>query len=355
MKLWRNILAAWFCALALLSCGKQSPDDAADGTPVVYVLYDPLALGDGSYNDLICAGVERAAVEHGLRTEHYAPLTFSDGQRFLRETIDEMAAAKDGVRRLLIVTSQSYDALVRQNNKKLEGNPKADLLYLETDQPLDGKGSTLILPYYGAMYEAGALLPAFSIRARVIGANPKTLPVVQAIDGFRDGFATTHVTSSRLTLQGEKSLTLEYLSQQDGGGFSISDAEALRILYPEGEQFWQATTLVPVCGGAGGTFARLIDILKNYMYMGIDVALPSAFSHLAAVKHIDRAMVLCIGQWLEGGMPAHQSLGLESGYTGVVLDPVDQVAREAIAKDLPAALREKIHQEAIEKEKAYEK
>jgi hypothetical protein len=31
-----------------------------------------------------------------------------------------------------------------------------DLLYLETSEPLDGKGSTLCLPYYGAMYEGGA-------------------------------------------------------------------------------------------------------------------------------------------------------------------------------------------------------
>ena len=36
-----------------------------------------------------------------------------------------------------------------------DGNYNA-LLYLETSEPLDGKGSTLCLPYYGAMYEGGA-------------------------------------------------------------------------------------------------------------------------------------------------------------------------------------------------------
>ena len=37
-----------------------------------------------------------------------------------------------------------------------------DLLYLETSEPLDGKGSTLCLPYYGAMYEGGAQAQALA-------------------------------------------------------------------------------------------------------------------------------------------------------------------------------------------------
>ena len=346
-------------AAALLACGKE-PQPAGGGSgsqepPVVTVLYDVQALGDCSYNDLIYAGVERAALKHGFRTVHHAPLSASDGQRFLQETITAMSGATDGVKRLLIVTSEAYDALLRQNNKKLESNPDADLLYLETDKPFDGKGSTLILPYYGAMYEAGALLPAFSIQARVVGANPQNVSVAAAIDGFRDGFATSHVVSSKILLQGEKTLTVEYLSQTVSGGYSISDADALKFLYPGGEQFWQTTTLVPVCGGAGVTFARLIDIFQNYMYLGIDVAVPSPYSHVAAVKHIDEAVGLCIGQWLKGEMPAHQSLGLESGYTGVVLNPIDKTAKEAVELDLPASLRETIHREAIAKEAAYGK
>ena len=341
-------------AVTMLSCGKEG-GTVSDEPPIVTVFYDPLALGDGSYNDLICAGVERAAVEKGLRTVHCSANTLADGKRLLENAIKDAAEAKDGVRRLIIVTSESYDAVVRGNNKKLEANPNADLLYLETEKPLDGKGSTLILPYYGAFYEAGALLPAFSVKARVIGANPHTPGVKQAIDGFRAGFATTHVQSSQPLLQGDKEITVEYLSQSADDGFSITEEKALWTLYPEGEQFWQTTTLVPVCGGAAGTFARLIDIFQNYMYLGVDVAIPSAYSHVAAVKHIDRAVQLCIGQWLDGGIPAHQTLGLASGYTGVVLDPIDLSAREAVEKDLPATLRETIHREAIEKEEAYEK
>ena len=37
-----------------------------------------------------------------------------------------------------------------------------NLLYLETSEPLDGKGSTLCLPYYGAMYEGGAQAQALA-------------------------------------------------------------------------------------------------------------------------------------------------------------------------------------------------
>ena len=70
-----------------------------------------------------------------------------------------MAIAKDDVRRLAIIAGSSYDAKLRRSNWLLEKNTNTDLLYLETDTPLDGKGSTLFLPYYGAMYKAGAVSP----------------------------------------------------------------------------------------------------------------------------------------------------------------------------------------------------
>ena len=347
------LIAVAALAVSLMACSKQGGEESG-GDPVVTVIYDPLSLGDRSYNDLIYSGVERAAIEKGLKTYHYSPQSFGEGRQILEKTISEMASARDGVKRLLIVASESYDNIVRTNNKKLEANPNADLLYLETNKPLEGKGSTLDLPYYGALYEAGALLPAFSIHARVMGANPHSRAVSQAIAGFRAGFATTHIKSSLPILQDEKTVSVEYLSQDAGGGFSISDADALRIMYPEGEEFWNSYTLIPICGGAGGTFSRLVNLLGNYQYMGIDTAVPSAYCQVSAVKHIDRALLLCIDQWLQGGLPAHQTLGLRSGYTGVELNPIENQAKESMKKDISAAARELIHQEAIEEEEAYE-
>ena len=52
------------------------------------------------------------------------------------------------------VAAASYDDYLRRNNNRLAANPYTDLLYLETSEPLDGKGSTLYLPYYDRIRHA---------------------------------------------------------------------------------------------------------------------------------------------------------------------------------------------------------
>ena len=149
------------------------PADAPSTRPMVTVVYSPDALGDQSYNDLIYSGVENISNQKELRTLHLSPATREEGLDYLENIFRLMEAPGDSVRRLLIVASSDYDAWLRQNNRRLEGNPCADLLYLETATPLDGKGATLYMPYYGAMYEAGALTPHFMEKVMMVGANPE--------------------------------------------------------------------------------------------------------------------------------------------------------------------------------------
>ena len=85
------------------------------------------------------------------------------------------ANAMDSVRQLYIICAAGYDDYIRANNHLFENNPYADLLYLETSDSLVGKGSTLHLPYYGAMYEMGALLPVLDRELLFIAAIP-TIP-----------------------------------------------------------------------------------------------------------------------------------------------------------------------------------
>ena len=73
---------------------------------------------------------------------------------YLETLFEQMSAAQDTVRRLFIVAAASYDDYLRRNNNRLAANPYTDLLYLETSEPLDGKGSTLYLPYYGRIRHA---------------------------------------------------------------------------------------------------------------------------------------------------------------------------------------------------------
>jgi hypothetical protein len=54
-------------------------------------------------------------------------------------------------------------------------------------------------------------------------------------------------------------------------------------------------------------------------------------------------------------MPKHQVLGLDTGFTEVLVRMVDDYQEEEFNKYIPATLRQQIHEDAIRKEAAYEK
>ena len=191
------VVCACLLSLACTKVGeviyKPDPEDQADTSPLVSVVYDPNALGDMGYNDLIYKGVEDAARQHGLRTLQLSPTTVEEGVAALETAFQTMSDVQDTVRRLLIVAGVSYDTFVRKNNDRIAANSRADLLYLETHIPLEGKGSTLDIPYYGAMYEAGAIAPVDAAEVLLVGANPKAGSVAAAVQGFADGFQSSPI------------------------------------------------------------------------------------------------------------------------------------------------------------------
>lgn len=364
-KILKGLLMSATLLLTLASCTKEGdviyetdPNDVAPTTPLVTVIYDPNAVGDGNYNDLIYKGVEEAAREYGLRTMQLSPSTHDEGLAYLQTLFLQMSAAQDTVRRLFIVAAASYDDYLRQNNDRLAVNPYVDLLYLETAKPLDGKGSTLYLPYYGAMYEAGAIAQALAPDVLLVAANPKVESVAGAVSGFTDGFRADYIHYPE-QLNYTKTLVTEYISDEASGGFTIADTTAMRIM---NEREWPGFIhmLVPVCGGAARTFQHLNDLMGGYDVVGIDAASNSTNSSLSVVKHIDRAVSLCIGQWLSSdGMPKHQSLGLAEGYTGVEVTTDNSSFYDLLdyfnAAPLTEELRAKIHEDAIRREAEYEK
>ena len=110
LRIMKKIILILAAMLTFAACTKEGdviyqtdPADAPSAKPLVTVIYDPNAVGDGNYNDLI------------------------------------LSAAQDTVRRLFIVAAASYDDYLRRNNNRFAANPYTDLLYLETSEPLDGK------------------------------------------------------------------------------------------------------------------------------------------------------------------------------------------------------------------------
>ena len=357
----RAALLSILSMVLLTACTKDGdiiyqtdPDDVASTAPLVTVIYDPNAVGDRSYNDLIYKGVEQAAKQHGLRTMQLSPATRTEGLAYLQTLFQQMSAAQDTVRRLFIVAAASYDDYLRQNNDRLAANPYADLLYLETNTPLTGKGSTLYLPYYGAMYEAGAIAQALAPDVLLVAANPKVESVAGAVSGFTDGFNEDYIQYPE-RLDYHKTLVTEYLSDDVAGGFTIADTTAMHVMF---DREWPTYfhMLVPVCGGAARTFQRICDLMGGYDLMGIDVAYSSMRCPISAVKHIDRAVSLCISQWLSpDGMPKHQTLGLADGYTGVEVETANSMFYDIIGDVLTDELRNQIHNEAMRKEAENEK
>ena len=347
----------WIAVLLLASCTKEGdtiymPDpneEQASTAPLVTVIYGDNSLGDRSYCDMIYEGVERTAQELGLRTMQLSPQSTEEGLQYLELMMRQMEAATDTVRRLFIVTSPVFDEYLRSNSSRLEANARADLLYLETDTPLPGKGSTLYLPYYGAMFEAGAMMPALGPRVMLIGANRREQAVVEAIQGFTDGFEAD-MTSS--TEKKEKFLATTFLDETGDGGYDVADTTAMRMIHQ-----WIADDiydLVPICGGAFNTFWRMNEIEMDGLFiMGIDKEYRTPRSRLSVVKHIGRAVDRCIRQWLSSeGMPKHQSLGLASGYTEVVrtyMDYPEQYMVEVHEQLTEEKLKE-IHETALRKE-----
>ena len=98
-NLW--MLAAFFFVLillALVSCTKEgntiylpNPDEEQPSTaPLVTVIYGPNGLGDRSYFDQICMGVEAAAKKYGVRTLQLSPESEEQGLTYLETMFQQM-------------------------------------------------------------------------------------------------------------------------------------------------------------------------------------------------------------------------------------------------------------------------
>ena len=340
--------------MLLVACSKDGdiiyqpdPDEPKGSTaPLVTVIYGKDALGDRSYNDLIYKGVEEAAAKYGLRTIQLSPTSYEEGKGYLENMFQTIQTLNDSVPRLFIVCAAGYDDYIRKNSHLFDSNPYADLLYLETPEPLESGGSTLYLPYYGAMYEGGAILPAIYFVATLIVSNPEDQTVAGAAKGFSDGFLTDYYSIKDSWMEYKKEFHTIYLAEKSGEGYNIADSTAIQILDEA------RGTIIPVCGGAGNTMTYLCDVTLGHSYVGIDVEKYSSWCYMSILKHIDRAVGLCIGQWVSPeGMPKHQVLGLKEGYTSVTLH---ERSLSDYSKYITEELRQQIHEDAIRKEEEYE-
>ena len=330
-------------SLLFVACTKEGdtiyqpdPDEEQPSTaPLVTVIYGPNSLGDRVYCDKIYKGIEASAAKRGLRTLHLMPESMKQGLTYLEMMFQQMESAQDSVRRLFIATSPSYEDYIRQNNRRLENNPNADLLYLETSTPLEGKGSTFYIDYYGAMYMAGYISKTTYVLdcLLLVLANPYTQSVVEAGEGFVDGFNSAEHEI-------KKAFLTKYLSDEPGGGFQLADTTALRIFEEAGGGRGDVC-VVPVCGGAMNAFYRIIPDYSYYMCIDDYIPLKNCFNFVNVIKHVDTVLDDYIEKWVNSTMPKHQIFGLADGgtevdlgrYATITTAEADSVRQVAIRKE----------------------
>lgn len=322
-------------ALLFTACSDDDPQPAPqDETPMLVVVYPIDGLGDRSYVDNIYRGVEKVALEHGLKVQHLMPYTYEEGTTYIENFMK--SDAEEPNRRLYIITEPTFEELVMQLAPQFAESDKRQLLFLETRTEIPNT-HTLYLPFYGVNYAAGRLAQQMDDvnRVAIFQANEQLVILQEATQGFTDGFAA-----------GEGQSLNTYIMDEGFLGFAMADK-----LYQESYRINELFDLVlPLCGGsAQGLFRYNREYPTSSFYtVGIDADM-SVYSDrvpFSCVKHMDRIIQRCVEQWMADELPAHQSLGLKEGFTELVLAPKYE---QQFAAQLPQVVAE-----AIEREAAFE-
>ena len=322
-------------ALLFAACSDDDPREVQqDETPMLVVVYPIDGLGDRSYVDNIYRGVEKVALEYGLKVQHLMPYTYEEGTTYIENFMK--SDAEEPNRRLYIITEPSFEELVVRLAPQFAESDKRQLLFLETRKEILN-AHTLYLPFYGVNFAAGRLAQQMADvnRVAIFQANDQLAILKEATQGFTEGFEA-----------GEGQSLNTYIMDEGFLGFAMADK-----LYQESYRINELFDLVlPLCGGsAQGLFRYNREYPTNSFYtVGIDEDM-SVYSDrvpFSCVKHMDRIVQLCVEQWMEGELPPHQSLGLKEGYTELVLAPRYE---QQFAAQLPQVVAE-----AIEREAAFE-
>ena len=332
MRKSRHITLLLAILWPLVSCSQKEEYDLVDTSPIVTVIYPISGLGDRSYVDKIYLGADRASREDGVRVRHLMPSSLEEARDYVLQALEY--DPEDDLKRLFIIAEtglddqfEEFSALVPQDNSR-------QFMYIDSRRNVPGF-HTLYLPLYGVCYEAGVLASSMEgvESVAVINANPHLPTLQEATLAFKDGFGTDGVETLFLT--------------EDYGGYDMA-GELYQHSY-ELDGKYQMT--LPLCGGsAQGLFRYNREFPETSFYtIGLDADMSSYSPRVpfSCVKHIDRAIQESIRKWMLDTLPEHQHLGLESGYTELVIS-------EAYTQQFSAALQS-IHRTAIEKETEYEK
>lgn len=220
----------WFAA-----CSDDDPQGLQqDETPLLVVVYPIDGLGDRSYVDNIYRGVEKAALQYGLKVQHLMPYTYEEGTAYIENFMK--SEAEEPNRRLYIITEPTFEELVTRLAPQFAESDKRQLLFLETRKEIP-HAHTLYLPFYGVNFAAGRLAQQLADvdRVAIFQANEQLAILKEATQGFTEGFEA-----------GEGQSLHTYIMDEGFLGFAMADK-----LYQESYRINELFDLVlPLCGGS---------------------------------------------------------------------------------------------------------
>ena len=367
---------------SFLSCSEDAVSSES-GSPkisekLVIVFHLPDGLGDNSYTDILTYGIHKAAIDNNLLVYDVIPDNMENDainkmQKVFasyREIIGAEENAEISV--LFIFANEEYLGLLRLKDKfgeilsstenpftyllleSMEITPDSYLLDEDSDLSVV---SSVYVPIYGASYLAGKAtkeLLSSKTNPRVITllANDYMESLNDGLQGFAQGYGksddpyifnyydTERQEASAIT---QLDFLVETINNQAAGGdihgFNSQDI-AYKIAY--NDNFNHFDLYFPICGGSiHGLLRYNREWGKDSFYtvgMDSDMSRYSSQVPFSVVRHVDKAAKLCIKQWLDGKIPHFQRLGLEEGYTELVISKGYEKLSQTVEKNLSEAI-----------------
>lgn len=305
----------------------------------ILVLFEPNALGDFGYNDLIYRGVVESMSSDslsGVKINYYNPKSMAEAKKIIGAWKEDTLRSK---KKLLVLANATYRKTLDSVFSKFPLDTTSRRILLFESKKVDMKGvHTFNLSLYGTSYISGAVAGKLNATPLIVMANSTDTITEHAVDGFSDGF---EAYGGKRTDIGKV-----YLSNSNAG-YNMADS-VYRKMYE-----WVKTYnfIFPMIGGsAKGVYRYMRETPKGLFTVGVDVDQSDLCSQIVGsmVKRMNTVFRSFLVAWAAGKpLPASVTYGLHSGYTDWVQGQIDLTSLGINLQEIKA--------KAIQKESEYEK
>ncbi len=314
-----------FLSILLVACLASCSSDSNSSGPIsesgctpdkclVYAVYSVAGIGDQGYQDLIYHGVNKAMRNYPVSVENVHPNSLDSAEKYIQTFFDE-TERNDYKRRLLLLSTDEYNTLFKSHPKWKQSEINSILVIGGNRDSIDAYAWDISL--YGASYQAGRTIYELGLdSAGIIGANPKTKSVRDAIQGFVDGYEK----ASSETLAGDDHI--EFLGDDEGKGFDAKLAY-LSASYNYEKRYFDF--IFPVIGGSSIEIYRFMREMQDsisFYSCGMDVNQEHLGNNIpfSIEKKADLLVLDFVSKWaLEEDLPNNFIGTLDSKYADIVV------------------------------------